>query len=46
MSIISEAHAANPLPTDMPAVWRGEVQTQLHPEENVLAALEVDLDER
>ena len=30
----------------MPAVWRGDVQTQLHAEENVLAALEVDLDER
>ncbi len=31
---------------DLPAKWRESVQTALHPQENVLAVLEVDLDAR
>jgi ATP-binding cassette subfamily B protein len=31
---------------EVPHAWRAEVQTQLHAHENVLAALEVDLDTR
>ncbi|RFO98069.1 ABC transporter [Rhodoferax lacus] len=34
------------LAAELTAPWRHEVQTQLHPLENVLAALEVDLDAR
>ena len=33
-------------PLELDARWRSEVQACLHPEENVLAALEVDLDAR
>jgi septum formation protein len=33
-------------PGDLAAHWRSEVQAHLHPHENVLAALEVDLDAR
>jgi ATP-binding cassette subfamily B protein len=35
-----------PLPGELSAVWRGDVQSQLNAQENVLAALEVDLDTR
>jgi len=36
-----------PAPTgDVPAAWRGAIQSHLHPQENVCACLEVDLDER
>ena len=31
------------LPADLSTVWRSAVSSQLHPQENVLAALEVDL---
>ena len=33
-------------PGELAAHWRPEVQARLHPQENVLAALEVDLDAR
>jgi ATP-binding cassette subfamily B protein len=33
-------------PGELAAAWRAEVQSQLKPQENVLAALEVDLDTR
>ncbi len=36
--------AASPLPGEVSARWRDSLQSQLHPGENVLAALEVDLD--
>ena len=32
--------------TDLPAQGQADIRTQLHPEENVLALLEVDLDQR
>jgi ATP-binding cassette subfamily B protein len=35
-----------PVPGELSAHWRDDVQSQLHPQENVLAALEVDLDSR
>ncbi len=38
--------AASSLTGELPAPWRGALQPQLHPGENVLAALEVDLDAR
>ena len=38
--------AASPLTGELPAPWRDALQPQLHPGENVLAALEVDLDAR
>ncbi|MEO7105642.1 MAG: ABC transporter ATP-binding protein [Rhodoferax sp.] len=40
----SDVFAANPLLGDIPARWREAMQSQLRPQENVLAALEVDLD--
>ena len=40
------ALAVNPATPDLPALWRSDVQKQLRPQENVLAALEVDLDTR
>jgi len=39
-----EAPALPALSGELPSVWREAVQKQLHPHENVLAALEVDLD--
>lgn len=36
--------ATSPLPGEMSARWRDSLQSLLHPGENVLAALEVDLD--
>ncbi len=36
--------AASPQPGELSARWRDSLQSQLHPGENVLAALEVDLD--
>ncbi len=39
----TEALAVSSLPGDISAHWRAEVQAQLLPRENVLAALEVDL---
>ena len=39
--------SAAPAPTgEVPAAWRGAIQSHLHPQENVCACLEVDLDER
>ena len=38
--------AANPTPGEIPAPWRDAVLPQLHPQENVCATLEVDLDIR
>ncbi len=38
--------AASTLTGELPASWRDALQPQLHPGENVLAALEVDLDAR
>jgi ATP-binding cassette subfamily B protein len=38
--------AANPMPGDLPAQWRDALLSQLHPQENVCATLEVDLDTR
>jgi ATP-binding cassette subfamily B protein len=35
--------AESALPADLSTVWRNAVSSQLHPQENVLAALEVDL---
>ena len=32
--------------SDVPAEWLAEIRTQLHPDENVQAVLEVDLDTR
>ena len=40
----SEVPAVHSLPPDVPAGWVNDVQAQLLPHENVLAALEVDLD--
>jgi ATP-binding cassette subfamily B protein len=42
----TESAAASLLPSDLSTSWRDQVQLQLHSEENVLAALEVDLDSR
>ena len=39
-----DAIAASPKLGDISARWREATQSQLRPEENVLAALEVDLD--
>ncbi|QDL53762.1 ABC transporter ATP-binding protein [Rhodoferax aquaticus] len=39
-----EAQALSALPGDLAALWRDDIQKQLQPQENVLAALEVDLD--
>jgi ATP-binding cassette subfamily B protein len=36
----------SPAPGELSARWHGDVQSQLHAQENVLAALEVDLDTR
>ncbi len=41
-----EASVALSLPSELSAHWREGVQSQLRPAENVLAALEVDLDTR
>ena len=38
--------AAIPQTGELPAPWRDALQSQLHPAENVLAVLEVDLDAR
>jgi len=39
--------SAAPAPAgEVPAAWRGAIQPHLHPQENVRACLEVDLDER
>jgi len=38
-----ETHGASPLPADFPAHWRNALLAELHPQENVLAVLEVDL---
>ena len=39
--------SAAPAPAgEVPAAWRGAIQSHLHPQENVCACLEVDLDER
>jgi ATP-binding cassette subfamily B protein len=40
----SEVLAESPLSSDIAVCWRDGVLSQLHPQENVLAALEVDLD--
>ncbi|CAM8669259.1 MdlB ABC-type multidrug transport system, ATPase and permease components [Comamonadaceae bacterium] len=42
----SEASAFSALSGDLPSTWREAVQKQLRPHENVLAALEVDLDQQ
>ena len=42
----SEASAFSALSGDLPSAWREAVQKQLRPHENVLAALEVDLDQQ
>ena len=42
----SEASAFSALSGDLPSAWREAVQKQLRPHENVLAALEVDLDKQ
>ncbi|BDT73195.1 vitamin B12 import ATP-binding protein BtuD [Comamonadaceae bacterium OS-4] len=42
----SEASAFSTLSGDLPSAWREAVQKQLRPHENVLAALEVDLDQQ
>ena len=42
----SEAPAFSALSGDLPSAWREAVQKQLRPHENVLAALEVDLDQQ
>ena len=39
----TEALAANSLPLELSDAWRDDVQMQLRPQENVLAALQVDL---
>jgi ATP-binding cassette, subfamily B, bacterial len=44
--MIPEASAAATRLIDVPAHWHSTVQKQLHPQENVLVALEVDLDAR
>lgn len=44
--MISEASAAATRLTDVPSRWHDTVKKQLHPQENVLAVLEVDLDSR
>lgn len=41
-----EVPAVTALPGDVSAPWRDALQKQLHPQENVLASLEVDLDSR
>jgi ATP-binding cassette subfamily B protein len=41
-----EIPALSLLPSDLSRSWREQLQMQLHPEENVLATLEVDLDSR
>ena len=42
----TETSLVRTLPGELGSHWRHEVQTHLHPSENVLAALEVDLDAR
>ena len=42
----SDVTAASPLLGDISARWREAMQSQLRPRENVLAALEVDLDDK
>ena len=41
-----DALAVSVLPGELAPQWRAHVQQQLHPQENVLASLEVDLDTR
>jgi len=41
-----ESSVVRPLPGDLTPVWQAQVQKHMHSGENVLAALEVDLDER
>ncbi|MEY2860596.1 MAG: hypothetical protein RL392_1054 [Pseudomonadota bacterium] len=41
----NEVSVVNMLPADLAAPWGSEVQNLLHPEENVLATLEVDLNQ-
>ncbi|MDP3652618.1 MAG: ABC transporter ATP-binding protein [Rhodoferax sp.] len=41
-----EPPVAAHLPGELSTLWRDQVQAQLHPHENVLATLEVDLDTR
>ena len=42
----TEQFSANPGSIELPAAWRSEVETQLSSKENVLTAMEVDLDAR
>ena len=42
----TETSLVRSAPGELAAHWRAEVQSHLHPQENVLAALEVDLDAR
>nr|WP_315464338.1 ABC transporter ATP-binding protein [uncultured Rhodoferax sp.] len=42
----TEALALSTLPGDLPTLWRETVLKQLRPQENVLATLEVDLDQQ
>ena len=42
----TEAPALTTLSGEMPSIWREAVQKQLRPQENVLATLEVDLDQQ
>jgi len=42
----TEAHALTTLSGEMPSIWREAVLKQLRPQENVLATLEVDLDQQ
>ena len=41
-----QTHAAPPVSGDLPTVWSTGLNNQLRPHENVLATLEVDLDDR
>ena len=45
-SMTPDALAVSVLPGELAPQWRAHVQQQLHPQENVLASLEVDLDTR
>ncbi len=38
--------AVNPVPGDLSTLWCDDLQARLHPQENVLASLQVDLDSR
>ena len=42
----TEAPALTTLSGEMPSIWREAVPKQLRPQENVLATLEVDLDQQ